>query len=311
MDEENRIYDDFTGFTFKNVHTSDLGILHVSDGSRYTETLTPDFQDVTAKMPGSDETLYWDSFYNSKSWSLSFAYDGVTESQLRQMRQAFNAKATGDLIFDEMPYKAYKVKVQTPVELKYICFEEDGKRVYKGEGTVQFISYVPYARSVKKYLNEYTCDNKTEWAEASGMLEAQGAYDGTVASNIKLYNAGDVPTDLRIYVPLGNDGQADRCALSRVVLKNGNNIIGEMNFSTMYRVKDAETRICINTRTNLIEGVTNNGNSTGALYNKYLVSGDFFKLPVTLTGDDMHILFYNSSGELINASKVDYEYLYY
>ena len=37
----------------------------------------------------------------------------------------------------------------------FICFDENNERIYKGEGTIQFIAYSPYAKSVHKFLNEF------------------------------------------------------------------------------------------------------------------------------------------------------------
>jgi hypothetical protein len=58
------------------------------------------------------------------------------------------------LIFDEMPFKKYYAKVTGSASIKHIPFAEGAtNRVYKGEGSIQFTAYDPYAYSVKKYLN--------------------------------------------------------------------------------------------------------------------------------------------------------------
>jgi hypothetical protein len=36
----------------------------------------------------------------------------------------------------------------------------------------------------------------------------------------------------------------------------------------------------INTRINLIEGYNSSGYKTGNVYNKYIIAGDFFKIPI-------------------------------
>jgi hypothetical protein len=38
---------DYIGFTFNGVHSSSLGIVRVSDGSRFNENLLPTMQDKT------------------------------------------------------------------------------------------------------------------------------------------------------------------------------------------------------------------------------------------------------------------------
>lgn len=377
---EFRIVDDFTGFTFNGRHSSEFNIYRVSDGSRYNEFLTPSFQDVTQQMPGSDETLYWDSYYNNRTWTVSIAFDGVSETNLRELRNWLNAKACGELIFDEAPYKAYYAKVQSQVELKYICFDdyntngEKSARVYKGEGTVQFISYYPYARATGRYLTDFvtlTSEEPTDWetnrtsyyqfsnvaAESKFMVPARPdatwtsnafytdvpynynewcyvcgmnksrlrdssaadtrdtAWDWQGVDTIHVYNAGDVPAEVEIEVAIDSDGlylgwitMATDSSLSHFDVM--------MSFApTMSALSTEDNRIRISSRTNLIEGVYTTdisspaviGKTTGTLYNKFLVSGDFFKLPL----GESAIKFYKRNGEPLNASIVRYKHEYY
>lgn len=296
---------DFVGFQWDGIHSSDLNIVRTSDGSRYNETLIPAFQDTTSKMPGSDGTLYWESFYTNKPFNISIAFDRLTETEFRRFRQVFSAKKRGQLIFDEAPYKAYTAKIQSPPQLKYICFDEDGQRIYKGEGTIQFIAYCPYAKSIKKYLNQYTeadYPNKDEWAAASGLALSKGNLDGSGAS-INLFNPGDLPTDFCVYFAFNNNGIS---SLTQIKIDDGVPLV----LSTFERKSINDDGFRINTRTNLIEGVKieNEGTSqeklvlTGNLYNEYISTGDFFKIPIgesTLT----------CSGA--DCNKIEYDYLYY
>ena len=142
---------DFCGFTWRGDHSSKYGIVRVSDGSRYNDTILPAFQDTTQKMPGSDGTLYWESFYTNKTFPINIAFDHLTEDDYRKLRQWLNGKDRGELVFDEVPYKAYTVKIKDPPQLKTICFMEDGKRIYKGEGTISFVAYYPFARGRYKF----------------------------------------------------------------------------------------------------------------------------------------------------------------
>lgn len=118
---------DFTGFTFSGVHSSELGITHVSDGDRYKDSLVPEIEDKTVEIPGLDGAYFYGSNFKTRSIPLSIAFDEVTEDQIREMRQLFGYKHTGELIFDEMPYKKYLVKVASPPELEYVCFDERRK----------------------------------------------------------------------------------------------------------------------------------------------------------------------------------------
>lgn len=170
---------DFIGFTIGDYHSSDLGIIRASDGSRFNENLLPNFSDKTAKIPGRDETLYFRTEYDKKEFPISFAFDSLSESQLLLLKKVLGKKELQNLIFDEYPYKIYKVKAASPPNLKFICFEENNERVYKGEGSVTFVAYYPFAKSRFKYKEDYNyltipewkyaIDNKDEWLLASGI----------------------------------------------------------------------------------------------------------------------------------------------
>ena len=106
----------------------------------------------------------------------------------------FDGRNLGYLVFDEMPFKRYTVKSTGTPNIKFICFEENEQRIYKGEGTLTFVAYYPYAISVEKYLDNFIGNryaNKSKWAAASGMKATQGSYDGT-GTSVTVYNAGDI-----------------------------------------------------------------------------------------------------------------------
>lgn len=288
---------DFCGFTFNGVHSSELNIIRTSNGSRFNETVGASFQDATAQIEGGDGLLFWDSFYNNKPFSIQIAYDSLTETQLRTLRRVFCAKAIGELIFDEVPYKAYTVKIQTPPQLTYICFDDkNGNRVYKGEGTIQFVAYYPYAKSVHKFLDDFDDFyywNKDQWAESSGMKSTKGIYDST-GTTLALYNPGDIETDWQAFYIMTSAG----CALTSISLNNGE---GQMAFSNITRKKDSDAYLRLNSRTQLIEGCDSNKVPTGSLYNEFFTAGDFFKIPL---GESTFVS--NTS-----CAEIKYTYLYY
>lgn len=290
---------DFIGFTFNGVHSSDMGIIRTSDGSRFNENLLPASTDKTVQIPGGDGTYYFGSNYTQRQIPISIATDELTETQFRQLKQWLGDKQIHPLVFDEAPYKTYMVKTSSIPTLKFICFDNITKnngemtvnRVYKGEGSLQFIAYFPFARCTKKYLSEYTDSNKEEWASASGLLTTQGDYDGT-GSEINLYNPGDIETDFFAYYA--------RTSLKRLTKIYINSNILNFDFSNNDNVID--TYIRINSKANLIEGCDENFKPTGTLYNKFITSGDFFKIP---TGENQLL----SVGA--NCVKIEYDYLYY
>lgn len=183
-----RIKGDFLGFTYNGIHSSDLGIIRTSQSNRYTTNLSPSFTDQTNKLTGMDGTNFFGSTHTSQPIPISFAFDDLTESQLRRLRQLFSDKELHTLILDEYPYKVYTVKPSMPPQLSYLCFDElefgqtspelymrslyepslnaEGRvRHYKGEGSVQFIAYQPMAVSRFKYLDQYVPTNIPEWGD--------------------------------------------------------------------------------------------------------------------------------------------------
>lgn len=287
---------DFIGFQYGDIHSSELGLIRVSSGSRYTETLSPEIQNKFIDKPGADGVIFFNSYYAQKPFLLNIAYDHVTEAQKRLIQQTFNNKIPQKLIFDECPYKYYVVKPDSAPDLQFLAFLEKGERVYKGEGSISLIAYFPYGRSVYKTLTEYTNVENFEWAEASGLKENLTGFDTYNQGRINLFNPGDLE------------------AYNTISIKFNNGIIGteEVNINLGDEVKmklspitsmGNDDEIRINSYTYLIEGYSN-GVKSGNIYNKYKMAGSFFNIPI---GESVLEI----SGLNDNEVTITYQYLYY
>lgn len=86
-----------------------------------------------------------------------------------------------------------------------MCFSDSkGNRVYKGDGSITFICYYPYAHTSVEVPNIYgggdgrlissynKCDNINEWIDASGITN-------------NLNNPGDLPTNFIIQGSINED----------------------------------------------------------------------------------------------------------
>ena len=211
---------DYIGFSYgtnpetgKPMHSSDLGIVRTSDGSRFNENLLPTIQDKTVQVPGGDGTYYFGSYYTQRQFPVSFAFDGLTEEQINTLKRHFGDKKIHDLIFDETPYKIYRAKVTGTATIKYIPFDEGSThRLYKGEGSIQFTCYYPFARcafsdTATKESLRATYPNVDEWwdaariehgknfgdIEAPFILEVSG--DGNITTNNGTISWKGVPND--------------------------------------------------------------------------------------------------------------------
>ena len=307
---------DFIGFSFNEHRSESLGIVRVSDGSRYNEDLVPTTQDKTVQVPGGDGFYYFGSDYTQRQFSINIAFDELTEKQFRELQQVFGTKELGKLIFDERPYKYYMVKSSKP-QLKYICFGKYGERIYKGEGTLTFTAYYPFAKSVFKFLEKEieketgkevyvlrkTYSNIEEWAEASNM-KAQGALDKVPKSPtegvypISVYNAGDLEADFILKFN-GAPSNTINIALGQQDVGDKKAVLNLKSFS----LKNTDTGFQINTKTNLIEGFNAEG-LTGTLYNENITQGDFFKIPPREEG-------YQISVTGATPIEIMYDYIYY
>ena len=144
---------DFLAFSFNGKHSwDDFHIYRTSDGDKYNENLTPVLQDKTAEVPGGDGMYYFGTTHKQKDFNISFAFDHLTETELKELKKWLNGKETGDLWFSEAPYKVWSAKPTGNSSIKYIPFEELDEqgntiRIYKGEGSVQFTAYWPYAHT--------------------------------------------------------------------------------------------------------------------------------------------------------------------
>jgi predicted phage tail component-like protein len=130
-------YQDYVGFIFNNIHSSDLGIVRTSNGSRFDENLLPTIQDKTVQVPGGDGTYFFGSYYTQRQFTVPFAFDDLDEQGIAKLKKVLGDKKIHDLIFDEAPYKVYKAKITGSATIKHIPFSEGPtNRRYKGEGSI-------------------------------------------------------------------------------------------------------------------------------------------------------------------------------
>lgn len=195
-------YDDLTGFKFGDYHSSQFGLIRVSNGSRYNEYLLPTLKNTTTDVPGMEGTLYFGTQKTTRSFQVDMAFDSLTEEDIRDIREWLTGAHS--LIFDERPYIQYMCMLNSAPQLKYLTFEENGQRIYKGELSVNFVSYLPYGYSIdgKKFIDDFLDENFEEWSNASHLVyknfykgETLYTYDKFEGNNVYVYNGGDVEAD--------------------------------------------------------------------------------------------------------------------
>lgn len=83
---------DFISFSFNGYRSEDLGIVRVSDGSRYSENLIPTSQDKIVQVPGGDGFYYFGSDNTQRTFNINIAFDELTEEQFRKLRQVLEQR---------------------------------------------------------------------------------------------------------------------------------------------------------------------------------------------------------------------------
>lgn len=304
---------DFIGFTFNGIHSSTLNIVRVSEGDRYNESLLPTYTSKVVPVPGGEGMYYFGTNYNQRVIRIAIAFDSLSQSDFTNLSKVFGTREIVPLIFDEAPYKVYNVKVDGDLMLSYICFDEGGARVFKGEGNLQFICYSPFAYSRFKYLEDYTntnipewvgddtydFNNMEEWITGSG-IKAKGDYDAynSTTGKILLWNGGQMETDFNLYIPFATN--ASTIPAFNISLDSNE---AQLYLNEITKLNDDDAKIRIDTKTNLITGVDSNGKPTGSIYNQYIEKGNFFKIPV----GEQEL----STSAGIAEESIDYKFLYY
>lgn len=331
-------YTDFTGFIYNGKTSEELGVTRVSEGSRYSEQLLPQLKDISVDPEGTDGSLFFSTNYKTKTITLNLAFDSVTETQLRQLRNTFNGRQPRELIFFERPYKVYDAKVTGTPELKVVCFDErvvsngatynlgandpikcaipgdNGNRtaisiaetpirIYKGEGTIQLSAYYPFGHTPEngKFLDGAAyanCTNINEWAESSGLLATQGIYDIYDDGIIPVYNPGDEPTPFKLKFVV------DATAETRITLGRQ----GSLNPDYVLTLNaPAGTKLLLDSKQGLLYLCDSSFNPTTTVANNYITGGTALFKIAQCTIDD----YYRFTLTNVTSATISYDYLYY
>ena len=274
-------YDDLTGFKFGDYHSSQFGLIRVSNGSRYNEYLLPTLKNTTTDASGMEGTLYFGTQKTTRSFQVDMAFDSLTEEDIRDIREWLTGAHS--LIFDERPYIQYMCILNSAPQLKYLTFEENGERIYKGELSVNFVSYLPYGYSIdgKKFIDDFLDENFEEWSNASHLAyknfyegETLRTYDKFEGNNVYVYNGGDVEADyvLTCYFSEGATAKISMNDVSyefslRAKSANSTHLELSVNSKLQYaRCRD------VNIANGVITGISD--------YEIMLPSTEMFKIPV-------------------------------
>lgn len=306
-------YCPFIGLTFGGIHSSDLGLYRVSDGSRYNEDLLPSFSDKTQERPAEDGMYFFGAPAQSKTWTIDFAFDNVTEDQLHQIKQLFGngAKEPKKLVFDEdRDYEAesveidneievyttkdlnsgenetvteteppikkyYLAKVAQPPQIKSLCFDEERDGVYidiyKGELTVEFISYAPYGYGLENLLVFDNFEGGIEEKRADLNLGDLNSYPMLLFYRNTSSNEDITITTLAVAADQINE----QLILNNLIIpKEKYGIVIDFEKGLINGLDAVPT---LPASESSIEGISYVKDTV--IYNQFIVGGNFFKIP--------------------------------
>jgi predicted phage tail component-like protein len=141
------------GFSYGGVRSENLGIVRTID-NRYSYTIAPPIKDITTEVPNYNGVYFWGSNYDRRNITIPFAFDEINETQLSRIKKILNSKKVQELVFDEDPNIIYPAMVANTSTLSFLCFDIMGKRIYRGEGSLNFICHTPYKRCKYKFAEE-------------------------------------------------------------------------------------------------------------------------------------------------------------
>ena len=191
--------DDYINFTFNGINSDELGLTRVSNGSRYTDSLTPSFKDTTVEIEGANGVIYFKTNYGTKEITVLTAFDHITEPQLRRIRQVFSGDDVHELSFYEAPYKVYNAKVSSAPNFEFVTFLEEEKettidpetgaqvvtektvKVFKGECSISFVVFDSFAHTPSngKFLDSSTYNEYTNLNEVLEEILSIAVFENT------------------------------------------------------------------------------------------------------------------------------------
>ena len=149
----------YLGFTFAGRHSSEFGLLVVSDGSRYHQNFYNQFSDSIITASGKNGGYYFGTQLSQRDFEINCVFDNITSHTMHKIQQWLYPDVVGWLIFDEQPYKKYLVKLSSVPSFNFLPFDNfksaQGysfqKEILKGEVNFSFYSLQEYGVGNPEY----------------------------------------------------------------------------------------------------------------------------------------------------------------
>lgn len=202
------------GFTYRGKHLSDFGCFYIPDASARGDMMG-DYDAIYQEYESRDGGYVYGTRVKPRKFSLSCYYEDITRADKERILQWLDRRQSGELIFDNRSYCAYRVHPTAKIQMRDYLTQDSGTQKYSGTFTIEFTAFFPFARMLAKDLSE-TEDPYIE--EETGILPAYMMppsptitdtsfllYNcGTENANIRIRIAGDVGEGLTIHNAANN-----------------------------------------------------------------------------------------------------------
>ena len=215
----------YLGFTFAGHHSSEYGLTVVSDGSRYHRNLSGSFSDTVLTVPGRNGGYYFGTQIGMHDFDINCAFDDITTQIMNKIQSWLYPNKVGWLIYDEMPYKKYLVKISGVITPNFIPFDKQKisekyniyHEILKGELSIPFFSFNEYGIKNEDYnIGNIEEDSIiTQQMIDSGLIPDNYVLNSILLSNQKvsltsgvefnIYNAGDGISEANFYFYISSD----------------------------------------------------------------------------------------------------------
>lgn len=236
----------YLGFTFDGRHSSEFGLLVVSDGSRYHQNASSNFSDTITQVPGYNGGYYFGTQIGMRDFDINCVFDEMTTHTLHEMQRWLYPNKVGWLIFDETPYKKYLVKTSNVIQPSFIPFDGENsqiksykfqKEILKGEVNISFFSFDEYGYENEEYELQTISDSEIIKQQTldCGLLPHDYIHNGILLSNDKvdieknniftIYNAGNGIANADFHFEIECNAITDNNPLEFFNFDNGENYI--------------------------------------------------------------------------------------
>lgn len=200
LDEKDYSYYAFV-FNGKN-SLRDYNLYRVSnDKSGFNENLTAVVKDQSASEEGLAGQRLISATHSQKAFNISVAFDSLSERQLQNVKKWLSEKDEKPFWFPETPHRVYLARVSGTPTFNLMPFVgDDGRRVYKGTGSIQFVSSTPYARTADWVVEDDGWERPGA-GEIIDRIDGKSRYayedsprnnDGSIYDLVKQYSYGEM-----------------------------------------------------------------------------------------------------------------------